>query len=112
MTICDVCNQDMATAVSCAERRMEGRGQPWSGIRYGDERRFTDGPECCDPDCCGGRDTALPLAPLMLPERCADCGVKHGGWHHLGCDVEECPRCGWQLISCGCWWDDTDDAWL
>ena len=37
--------------------------------------------------------------------RCGDCGAKCGGFHHLGCDLERCPRCGAQLISCGCWTD-------
>ncbi len=34
--------------------------------------------------------------------RCGDCGVRRDGWHHRGCDMEECPRCAGQLISCGC----------
>ncbi len=33
---------------------------------------------------------------------CHDCGIKHGGLHHPGCDVERCPRCGGQLIFCDC----------
>ncbi len=35
-------------------------------------------------------------------ERCHDCNVTEGGYHHPNCDIERCPRCGGQLISCGC----------
>lgn len=34
--------------------------------------------------------------------RCHDCGIGKGGKHHPGCDMEKCPKCGGQLISCGC----------
>lgn len=35
-------------------------------------------------------------------ERCHDCNVAPGGFHHPGCDAERCPACNGQLISCGC----------
>jgi hypothetical protein len=40
--------------------------------------------------------------PHSGPARCHDCNVAAGGYHHPGCDAEECPRCGGQIISCAC----------
>jgi len=42
-------------------------------------------------------------------ERCHDCGAKVGHYHHPGCDVEECPGCGGQLIGCECLQYDTEE---
>lgn len=39
---------------------------------------------------------------------CGDCGVKKGQFHVMGCDIERCPGCGGQVITCGC--VDLDDA--
>jgi uncharacterized protein with PIN domain len=33
---------------------------------------------------------------------CGDCNVRLGATHHLNCDMERCPKCGGQLISCDC----------
>ncbi len=34
--------------------------------------------------------------------KCHDCGAQEGEYHSLGCDMERCPFCGRQLISCDC----------
>ena len=39
---------------------------------------------------------------MTEPRSCYDCGAKPGELHEPGCDVETCPRCGSQMISCGC----------
>ena len=33
---------------------------------------------------------------------CGDCGAQHGHFHTENCDIERCPCCGGQLISCNC----------
>jgi hypothetical protein len=62
-------------------------------IRHGDEREGWEG-------------------PLEFP--CHDCAVIPGQLHVLGCDMERCPRCFRQLLTCGCLWDEgpADDELL
>jgi hypothetical protein len=53
----------------------------------------------------GEADDALAdLTGEMLAEkqRCHDCGAQEGEFHKPGCDMERCPFCGGQLISCEC----------
>jgi HEPN domain-containing protein len=37
---------------------------------------------------------------------CHDCGIRKGQLHVANCDVEACPRCFGQVITCGCFWDE------
>jgi hypothetical protein len=45
---------------------------------------------------------------------CAACKARVGERHQLGCDVERCPRCGFQFImcvECGCPESMPDETW-
>lgn len=82
--ICPHCKRDMRKTRTCSNRTIEIGGTEYDLIPYGSEspdRRVPDGREY---------------------DRCGDCGVKRGGYHHPRCNMEECPRCHDQLISCYC----------
>lgn len=82
MATCRDCNQEMLTATSCTVDVLVMNGERFERNRVG-----------------------TPVGPA---DRCGDCGVKRRGYHHFGCDLELCPRCRNQLISCGCCWADED----
>ena len=47
----------------------------------------------------------IPYSPPFYGEdfeKCHDCGAIEGRYHHPGCDMEICPGCAGQLISCDC----------
>ncbi len=76
MAVCSTCQQEMKGADDCSMHR-------W--VQFKDGARPARTAHFNEPD-----------------GRCHDCGIKHGNYHHPGCDAERCPLCGGQLISCGC----------
>ena len=95
MATCDLCNQDMLTADSCSVTVLRHGERAFPAIPFGQEPGW-----------------------LRPPEFCNDCGVRRGRFHHPGCDIQACPRCQGQLLSCHCPWEqlgrpeeDVDEAW-
>ena len=96
MAICQYCNSEMREADGCSEAPIVmADGATYEPVRYGDER--------------GWRRSR---------DRCGDCNTLAGHVHHHGCDLERCPRCLRQAITCGCLWkgeehlaDDWEHEW-
>lgn len=42
----------------------------------------------------------MSFLDYLKKANCHDCEAKPGDLHVPGCDVERCPLCGFQLISC------------
>jgi hypothetical protein len=70
--------------------------------------KFCSGEMTVVNDCTANRVVrfkkakAMPAVAYTGEGRCGDCHVMPGFFHHMGCDMERCPKCGGQIISCRC----------
>lgn len=88
MAICPDCQQEMTTAPGCTVA-------VYSDFKDGTTRpRIPFGSETHRPD---------------RPDRCPDCWVRAGSFHHPGCHYEECPACNFPALSCDCAINDEEE---
>ncbi len=82
MSTCKLCGKEKQYADSCSETLIVMGKAAFRPIGY--RRRA----EC----------------PLLGPGalRCPECNVSEGGFHHVGCCMEVCPKCGGWWVYCGC----------
>jgi hypothetical protein len=78
------CGRLRSTAWSCLSELEHDDGSVQTRIRYGDETYWAE----------------YGFEPR---ERCADCDVRLGAYHHVICDKEQCSRCMGQMTSCLSW---------
>jgi hypothetical protein len=78
---CPTCRQEVRDRVSCVLDVLIVGGRVYLPIRWGQK--------------------GASIRPRGRAD-CFGCGTPHGGIHHRGCDVEDCPACGRQAARCGC----------
>ena len=74
MATCEFCEREMMTAWGCTAKVYLIGGKPYEPRRHHGEHG----------------------------EMCGDCNCDHGAYHHQFCDMERCPKCGGQFLSCDC----------
>lgn len=85
MAICTWCDREMTEATSCTVNVLYQGGVEVAVAKFDSGRGQPRMERCGD---------------------CGDCGVSRRGYHHPGCDLQRCPVCRRQMISCDCRFDE------
>lgn len=86
--ICKFCDRPYSSPKGCTPYIMEVDGVKYNSIPYGEDGKGDFGPFC------------------------PDCGTPLGETHHSGCDIERCPCCHMQYISCSCYNEHTINVYV
>lgn len=83
MAICKRCSQDMLTSNACTDFVYIHEDLTVIPTKFGHEQW-----------------SKIDITEIR--NRCRDCNVEIGKFHHAGCDYERCGICGEQKIACDC----------
>ena len=84
MAKCKLCGKEKGSSASCVEHHIRIAGEYFKAVPY------------------KARNKTLYEIQNNIVKRCPSCGVKEGGYHHIGCILEVCPKCKKFWLSCSC----------
>lgn len=85
---------------SQAEKTEKLHGKRYKRIKYGDEIWLDEkgNPYTYEDE----KGKVIDWKALSASRPCGDCAAIKDQYHCSGCDIEQCPRCGGQRLSCDC----------
>ncbi|MCB9481990.1 MAG: hypothetical protein H6680_09265 [Desulfobacteraceae bacterium] len=84
MAKCSLCGREKSLSQSCLKHFIRIDGVFYEALPY------------------KPRNKTLYEIHNNVKKRCPHCGVIEGGYHHVGCIFEVCPKCLRFWLSCNC----------
>lgn len=84
MAKCSLCNREKGLSDSCIKHFIRIEGVFYDAQPY------------------KAKNKTLYEIHNKIKKRCPYCGVIEGGYHHVGCIFEICPKCFKFWLSCNC----------